>query len=86
LPAWKFQFLDRWSAAPDFDILILHANLLGQNPLPQSQISCLWKQPDVAAKYRTAVSLHSHTNYSKESLLFIPAFAEKRPLLRWALK
>ena len=54
--------------------------------MPQSQISCLWKQPDVAAKYRTAVSLHSHTNYSKESLLFIPAFAEKRPLLRWALK
>jgi hypothetical protein len=54
--------------------------------LPQSQISCLWKQPDIARKYRTAVSLHSHTNQSKESLLFIPAFAEKWPLLRWALK
>ena len=54
--------------------------------MPQSQISCLWKQPDVAGKYRTAVSLHSHTNQSKESLLFIPAFAEKCPLLRWALK
>jgi hypothetical protein len=53
--------------------------------LPQSQISCIWKQPDVAGKYRTAVSLHSHTNQSKESLLFIPAFAEKWPLLRWAL-
>jgi hypothetical protein len=58
---------------------------LGQNLLPQSQISCIWKQPDVAGKYRTAVSLHSHTNQSKESLLFIPAFAEKWPLLRWAL-
>jgi len=54
--------------------------------LPQSQISCLWKQPNIAGKYRTAVSLHSHTNHSKESLLFIPAFAEKWPLLRWALK
>jgi hypothetical protein len=54
--------------------------------LPQSQISCLWKQPEIAGKYRTAVSLHSHTNQSKESLLFIPAFAEKWPLLRWALK
>lgn len=54
--------------------------------MPQSQISCLWKQPDIARKYRTAVSLHSHTNQSKESLLFIPAFAEKWPLLRWALK
>jgi hypothetical protein len=58
----------------------------GQNPLPQSQISCIWKQPRLAGKYRTAVSLHSHTNQSKESLLFIPAFAEKWPLLRWALK
>jgi hypothetical protein len=54
--------------------------------LPQSQISCLWKQPDIADKYRTAVSLHSHTNQSKESLLFIPEFAEKWPALRWALK
>ncbi len=54
--------------------------------MPQSQISCLWKQPDIARNYRTAVSLHSHTNQSKESLLFIPAFAEKWPLLRWALK
>jgi hypothetical protein len=54
--------------------------------LPQSQITCLWKQPDIASNYRTAVSLHSHTNQSKESLLFIPAFAEKWPLLRWALK
>ena len=44
--------------------------------MPHSQISCLWKQPDIAGKYRTAVSLHSHTNQSKESLLFIPAFAE----------
>lgn len=54
--------------------------------MPLSQISCLWKQPDIARKYRTAVSLHSHTNQSKESLLFIPEFAEKWPLLRWALK
>ncbi len=53
--------------------------------MPQSQISCIWKQPDIACKYRTAVSLHSHTNQSKESLLFIPEFAEKWPLLRWAL-
>ena len=54
--------------------------------MPPSQISCLWKQPDIAGKYRTAVSLHSHTNQSKESLLFIPEFAEKWPALRWALK
>src|SRR6202161_4188055 len=63
----------------------MHINLPGRNQLPPSQISCLWKQPEIAKKYRTAVSLHSHTNQSKESLLFIPAFAEKRPLLRWIL-
>lgn len=54
--------------------------------MAQSQISCIWKQPGIAAEYRTAVSLHSHTNHSKESLLFIPEFAEKWPALRWALK
>lgn len=86
LSAWKFKSRDHWSERPDFDILNVHLNLLGQNKLPQSQISCLWKQPDIARKYRTAVSLHSHTNQSKESLLFIPAFAEKWPLLRWALR
>ncbi len=64
----------------------MNPNPLGQKQLPQSQISCLWKQPNIAGKYRTAVSLHSHTNQSKESLLFIPVFAEKWPLLRWALK
>lgn len=54
--------------------------------MPNPQITCIWKQPSVATKYRTAVSLHSHTNHSKESLLFIPEFAEKWPVLRWALK
>ena len=54
--------------------------------MPPSQISRIWKQPDVARKYQTAVSLHSHTNQSKESLLFIPEFAEKWPLLNWALR
>jgi hypothetical protein len=82
----EILILDHWSARPDFAILFMNLNPLGQNQMPQSQISCLWKQPDIAGKYRTAVSLHSHTNQSKESLLFIPEFAEKWPLLRWGLK
>jgi hypothetical protein len=53
--------------------------------LTPSKISCAWNQPEIAGKYRTAVSLHSHTNFSKESLHFIPAFAEKWPVLRRAL-
>lgn len=54
--------------------------------MPQSRISCLWKQPEIAGRYQTAVSLHSHTNHSKEGLVFIPEFAEKWPILRWALR
>jgi hypothetical protein len=53
--------------------------------LTPAKISCVWNQPEVAAKYRTAVSLHSHTNFSKESLHFIPAFADKWPVLQRAL-
>jgi hypothetical protein len=54
--------------------------------LAQNQISCLWNEPDVGREYRSAVSLHSHTNHSKESLRFILEFTQKRPLLRWALE
>jgi hypothetical protein len=52
----------------------------------QTSLSCFRNRPDQTAKYLTAVSLHSHTNYSKESLQFIPKFAEKYPILRWALE
>ena len=50
-----------------------------------SKISCAWNQPEIAGKYRAAVSRHSHTDFSKESLHFIPAFAEKWPILQRAL-
>lgn len=36
--------------------------------------------------YRTAVSLHSHTNYSHEKLQFIPAFTERWPVLHRRLE
>jgi hypothetical protein len=54
--------------------------------LAQTRISCLWNQPDAASNYRAAVSLHSHTNRSKESLGFIQEFAQRWPLLNWALE
>ena len=50
------------------------------------RLSCLWNKPSCARGYRSAVSLHSHTNHSKEGLLFIPDFAQKWPLLQWALE
>jgi len=54
--------------------------------LAQNQFSCFWNEPAISGEYRSAVSLHSHTNHSKESLRFIPEFTQKRPLLRWALE
>lgn len=36
-----------------------------------SEISYLWKHPDAARNYHTGVSLHSHTNRSRETLDFI---------------
>ncbi len=53
--------------------------------MSQSSVTCFDKQVSVGENYRAGVSLHSHTHHSKESLKFIPQFAEKYPLLRWAL-
>jgi hypothetical protein len=36
-----------------------------------SQISYLWKNPDAARNFNTGVSLHSHTNRSRETLDFV---------------
>lgn len=49
------------------------------------QITCLWKEPQVAKGYQSAVSLHGHTIYSRESLDFIPEHAAGTPILRWLL-
>jgi hypothetical protein len=45
----------------------------------------LWSEPSAAAEYDTAVSLHGHTNHSKECLSFIADFARKVPALQHAL-
>ena len=36
-----------------------------------SQISYLWKNPDAAQNFNTDISLHSHTNRSRETLDFV---------------
>lgn len=53
--------------------------------MPSSQLSCLWNEPHVTKDYRSAVSMHGHTNRSKESLSFISQFAERNPILQTAL-
>lgn len=51
----------------------------------QSKLTCLWKDASTHKQYRTAISLHSHTNHSKEGLSFIAEYAARQSLLHWAL-
>src|ERR1700747_1159723 len=46
------------------------------------RISYLWKDAGAAREYSTAVSLHSHTNQSKETLDFLATFGNDYPLVR----
>jgi hypothetical protein len=46
------------------------------------RISYLWKDADAARDYSTGVSLHSHTNQSKETLDFLATFGNSYPLVR----
>ncbi|WP_254061859.1 hypothetical protein [Granulicella sp. L60] len=54
----------------------------------QSSISYLWREPEAAKGFTTGVSLHSHTNQSKETLDFISELSKDwsflQPLMRWA--
>ena len=51
-------------------------------------ISYLWREPDAAKGFTTGVSLHSHTNQSKETLDFIAELSTDwgllQPIMRWA--
>lgn len=51
----------------------------------ETKVSCFWRGPDLGRDTRAAVSLHGHTNRSKESLQFIPELARKGPMLHEAL-
>ncbi len=56
--------------------------------MSQSSISYLWREPEAAKGFVTGVSLHSHTNQSKETLDFISEMSKDwtflQPLMRWA--
>lgn len=54
--------------------------------MAETKFSCLWRTPDLGPDALTALSLHSHTNRSKERLSFIPQLAQKCPLLHAALQ
>lgn len=49
--------------------------------MTDSRCLYLWQNQAVTARFQTAVSLHSHTQQSKESLNFIPRYARKIPVV-----
>jgi hypothetical protein len=54
--------------------------------MAETKLSCFWHGPDLGLDTRAAVSLHGHTNRSKESLQLIPELARKGPMLHAALE
>jgi hypothetical protein len=54
--------------------------------MAETKLSCFWHGPDINRDTRAAVSLHGHTNRSKESLQLIPQLARKGPMLYEALE
>ena len=49
--------------------------------LKKTQLHILRGAEDLTAKARTGVSLHCHTEHSKEMLDFVPHYAEKLPII-----
>ena len=56
--------------------------------MSDTSISYLWREPKAAEGFKAGVSLHSHTNQSKETLDFIAEMSQDfpilQPIMRWA--
>ena len=50
--------------------------------MPSSAISYIWRDRDAPNGFRTGVSLHSHTNQSRETLDFLANFGNQFPVMR----
>ena len=50
-----------------------------------TKVSYVWKDAASVGEYRTGISLHGHTQYSKETLHFISVFMQKWPALQRAM-
>ncbi len=50
--------------------------------MASSTISYLWRDKNASQGFRSGVSLHSHTNQSKETLDFLANFGNQYPLMR----
>src|ERR1700753_2427308 len=52
----------------------------------QNVITCSWKERVETKEFNAGVSLHSHTNQSKETLNFLAAMGNKMPWLEKFIK
>src|SRR5438876_739241 len=50
--------------------------------MAKSTISYLWCDQSASQGFRSGVSLHSHTNQSKETLDFLANFGQQYPMMR----
>ena len=50
--------------------------------MPSSAISYFWRDKDAPKGFRTGISLHSHTNQSRETLDFLANFGNQFPVMR----
>ena len=50
--------------------------------MPSATISYLWRDKNASKDFRTGVSLHSHTNQSRETLDFVANFGNQFPIVR----
>ncbi|MGO8756582.1 MAG: PHP domain-containing protein [Terracidiphilus sp.] len=50
--------------------------------MPASTISYLWRDTNASQGFRSGVSLHSHTNQSRETLDFLANFGNQYPVMR----
>lgn len=54
--------------------------------MKRTQVRFQWQDPVGHRQFRTAVSLHSHTMHSRESLAFIPRYTAEIPMLAWEIR
>src|SRR5580658_3440467 len=54
--------------------------------MTSSQIHFTWQSNGFGQRFRTGVSLHSHTMHSREMLDFVPRILKGIPVLRQALE
>src|ERR1035441_10931830 len=50
--------------------------------MASSTISYLWRDPNAPKGFRSGVSLHGHTNQSRETLDFLANFGNQYPTMR----